>query len=141
MADIRFNSGKRMIVNGRLAAGVTTLRACLIYGTKTGITEDMDDVAEIDAVTSVVVGTERITLANVVVTTDMTDNRAEIDCDPFSFAANAGQTALGCLIYDEGGGTDATRVPIGFFDTNFGAGIAMDGGLNVTIPTELFYVS
>ena len=142
MAQFAFNSGKKLIAEGKANAGVTTLRAVLVYGTKTGITEDMDDLAEIDAVTSVVLSTERVTITSVTVTTDFTDNRAEIDCAAFAFAADAGQSALALILYDATTNTnDTTRIPLAFFDTNFGAGIAMDGGLNVTIPTELLYVS
>src|SRR5215207_9258635 len=132
MAQFAFNVGKTLVVQGKANAGVTTLRAACIYGTKTGI----------NAVTSVVLSTERVTLTSVTVTTDQTDNRAEIDCAAFAFAADAGQTALAIVIYDATTNTDdTTRIPVAFFDTNFGAGIAMDGGLNVSIPTELLYVA
>jgi len=142
MAQIVFNSGKKILQEGKILASATNLRAVLVYGTKTGITEDMDDLAEIDAVTSVVLSTERVTITGVTAVTDFTDNRVEIDCAAFAFAADAGQTALALILYDATTNTsDATRVPIAFFDTNFGAGIAMDGGLNVSIPTELLYVA
>ena len=142
MAQFAFNVGKTLIVQGKANAGVTTLRAVLIYGTKTGINEDNTTLAVIDAITSVVLSTERVTLTSVTVTTDQTDNRAEIDAAAFAFAADAGQTALALVVYDATTNTDdTTRIPIAFFDTNFGAGIAMDGGLNVTIPTELLYVA
>jgi len=142
MAQFAFNVGKTLVVQGKANAGVTTLRAACIYGTKTGINEDLTTMAAIDAVTSVVLSTERVTLTSVTVTTDQTDNRAEIDCAAFAFAADAGQTALAIVIYDATTNTDdTTRIPVAFFDTNFGAGIAMDGGLNVSIPTELLYVA
>jgi hypothetical protein len=142
MAQFAFNVGKKILVEGKVNAGATTVRAVLVYGTKTGINEDLATVAAIDAVTSVVLSTERVTLTSITVTTDQTDNRAEIDCAAFAFAADAGQTALALVLYDATTNTDdTTRIPIAFFDTNFGAGIAMDGGLNVSIPTELLYVA
>lgn len=141
MADLKFNTGKLAIVQGKLNQGSTTLRACIISGAKP-TDPDLATVAAVDAVTNVVVGTERITLTSVTATNDTTDDRTEIDAAAFAFAAVAGVTALGLLLYDATTNTDdTTRIPIAFFDTNFGAGIAMDGGLNVTIPTELLYVS
>jgi hypothetical protein len=142
MAQFAFNVGKLEIAKGRANAGSTSLRACLIYGTKTGIVATLTTMAAIDAITSVVLSTERVTIASVTAIADQTDNRAEIDAATFAFVADAGQVALALVLYDATVNTDdTTRTPIGFFDTNFGAGIAMDGGLNVTIPTELLYVA
>jgi hypothetical protein len=144
MAQFCFNVGKTLIVQGKANAGVTTLKAALVYGTKTGINEDLTTMQAVEDVTSVTLNGvgNRPTLTSVTVTTDQTDNRAEIDCAAFSFAADAGQSALALILYDATTDTnETTRIPIAFFDTNFGAGIAMDGGLNVSIPTELLYVA
>jgi hypothetical protein len=43
-------------------------------------------------------------------------------------------TALALVIYDATTDTsDATRIPLFYYDTGFGAGLPMDGGLNVTV--------
>jgi hypothetical protein len=42
------------------------------------------------------------------------------------------------IIYDASTDTtDTTRLPVAFYDTGFGAGLPIDGGLNVTVTDFL----
>ena len=143
MAEVAYNSGKLAAVQGRLNAGSTVLRAVVITGTKTGASDpDLATMAAIDAVTGVGLGTERVSIASVTAAADNANDRVNIGAATFNFAAAAGVTALALVIYDATTDTnDTTRIPVGFFDTNFGSGIPMDGGLQVTVPTQLFRVT
>lgn len=134
MAEVVYNRGKFRIFDGLLDLSGTSLRACYISGTKTGADDvDLDTVQDLDAVTSVVVAADRATPGTQTVAQDDTGNRAVAGCANFTFPASAGVTALALVMYDEGGGTDATRHLISFHDTGFGAGLPVDGGLNVTV--------
>jgi hypothetical protein len=108
----------------------------LITGTKTGASNpDLATMAAIDAVSGVGLHTERVALANKTVNQDDTNDRANVSADTVAFAASAGVTALALVIYDHaGGGTDSSRFPLMFDDTNFGAGLPLDGGLDVNLP-------
>jgi hypothetical protein len=134
MAEVVYNRGKQRIMTAQFDLDGTSLRACYISGTKTGASDpDLDTVADLDAVTSVVVSGDRATPGTQAVAQNDTNDRGEADCANFSFPAAAGVTALALVLYDEGGGTDATRHLLAFYDTGFGAGLPVDGGLNVTI--------
>jgi hypothetical protein len=138
MAEIVYNRGKFRIMTAAFDLDGTSLRACYISGTKTGADDpDLDTVADLDAVASVVVSADRATPGTQTVTQDDTNNRANVDCANFSFPAAAGVTALALVFYDEGGGADATRHLLSFYDTGFGAGLPVDGGLNVTVNDYL----
>lgn len=90
--------------------------------------------AAIDAVGTVAFHSQRVTLTGVTLTTDTTNDRVNIDSADISFTASAGVTALALIIYDATTDTsDATRIPMFFYDTGFGAGLPIDGGLNVTV--------
>jgi hypothetical protein len=139
MAAVVYNVGKTRIAAGDIALDTGDLRMALITGTKTGASNpDLATMAAIDAVSGVGFHTERITLASLSVTQDDTNDRANVDAGNPAFAASAGVTALAAVIYDNAGaGADSGRFPILFDDTNFGAGIPLDGGLNVTISDWL----
>jgi hypothetical protein len=136
MAEIVYNRGKTRILAGDTPLDSADLRMLIIVTSKTGADEpDLDTVADLDAVGTVAIHSERVALAAESVTQDDTNNRANADATtPVVFAAAPGVSALAAVIYDEGGGTDATRHLVSFHDTNFPK--AMDGGLNVNIPTE-----
>lgn len=137
MAEVAYNRGKTRIAAGDTQLdGGSDLRMLLVTGTKTGADDpDLDTVADLDAVAGVGIHTERVALTGESVVQNDTNNRADIDANTVAYAVSAGVTALAAVIYDEGGGTDATRHLVGFFDTNFGAGKSLDGGLNVNIPS------
>jgi hypothetical protein len=125
VAEVAYNAGK-----ARLLAG-----AAAVITSKTGASDpDLATMAAIDAVGTVAFATQRVTLTGVSVTTDNANDRVNLDSADFSFSAAAGVTALAVIIYDATTDTnDTTRIPLFFYDTGFGAGLPMDGGLNVTV--------
>lgn len=135
MAEVVYNIGKTRIAAGDLALDTGDIRALVIITSKTGASDpDLGTLAAIDAVGTVAFHTERLTLTGLTVTQDNTNDRVNVDAANLSFAPAAGVTALALLIYDNAaGGTDSVRYPIAFYDTGFGAGLPMDGGLNITI--------
>lgn len=135
MADILYNVGKARIVAGAIPNAAANLRAVVVTTSKTGADNpDLATMAAIDAVGTVALGAERVTLTGVTQATDNANDRVNWDSANFAFAAVAGATALAVIIYDATTNTDdTTRIPIGFYDTGFGAGLPMDGGLNVTV--------
>lgn len=144
MAEVVYNTGKEKITTNALPNAATNLRALLISVNKTGASDpDVATVAAIDALNSgaTVLTTQRVTLASVTKTSGATLNtndRVEWDCADFAFTGVASVSALALVIYDEGGGADATRIPIAYYDTGFGGGIDITGGLNVTIGANGF---
>jgi hypothetical protein len=135
VAELAYNVGKTRIAAGDTPLDSADLRMAIITGTKTGVDNpDLATMAAIDAVSGVGIHTERVALASLTVTQDDANNRANADAGNVTFAAAAGVTALAAVIYDHaGGGADSARFPISFHDTNFGAGVPMDGGLVVNI--------
>lgn len=135
MAELVYNTGKAALANGRIANGATNLKAVNVITSKTGADNpDLTTMADIDAVGTVALHTERVALTSVTVTADNANNRANIDCGNITFAAAAGVTSLGLIIYDATTDTsDSTRIPVAFYDTGWGAGLPMDGGLVVTV--------
>ena len=133
MAETVTNRGKYTVFNSSIPA--LTLRMCYFTGTQVGTADpDLNTVADLEAVSGVTVGAERVALASVTVTEDDTNNRVNVDAANLSFGAIAA-TAQGVAIYDEGGGTDATRPIIAIYTTGFP--VVMDGGLNITITDWL----
>lgn len=135
MTEVAYNVGKGRIVAGAIVAGSTNLRAVPIITSKAGAADPtLTTVAAVDAVGTVALHSQRLTLTSVSVTVDQANNRVNIDSADLSFAAAPGVVALALLIYDATTDTsDTTRIPIGYYDTGFGSGLPMDGGLNVTI--------
>jgi hypothetical protein len=135
MAEVVYNVGKDKVRAGAIVSGSTNLVAVMIKTSKTGASDpDLATVAAIDAVGTVAFATERKVLSSVTITVNNTNDRVDIDCADIVFAADAGVTALAMLIYDKTVDTnDTTRIPIAYYDTNFGAGIPMDGGVSVTV--------
>lgn len=136
MAETVTNRGKTRILAGDTPLDTADLRMCVFTGTQTGVNDpDLNTVSDLDAVAGVAIHAERVALANKTVTEDDTNNRANADCDAVVFAASAGVTAQGVAVYDEGGGTDATRHIISIHTTNFPQ--PMDGGLTVNVADWL----
>lgn len=135
MAEVTYNAGKARLLAGAITAGSTNLRAALIITSKTGASDpDLATMAAIDAVGTVALHSQRVTLTSVTVTTDNTNDRVNIDSADISFSASAGVTALAMVIYDATTDTsDSTRIPLFYYDTGFGSGVPIDGGLNVTV--------
>lgn len=139
MAEVVYNIAKHQLVTGALVIGTTPLKACVVLTSKTGADNpDLATMAAIDAVGTVALGAERVALTSVTSTQDNTNDRDNIDSANFAFAAVAGAVALAIIIYNAATDTsDATRTPVAFYDTGFGAGLPMDGGLNVTVTDFL----
>lgn len=131
MAESITNRGKFRLTTGN-ATGAISWRAGLITGTQTGVHSlTLNTVADLDAVTSVGIHTERVTPGSVTVTEDDGNNRVNVDSANLTFAAAPGVTAQGLFFYDEGSGTDATRDLISVHTTGFPQPV--DGGLNITV--------
>lgn len=131
MAESITNRGKFRLTTGN-ATGAIVWRAGIIIGTQTGVHSlTLNTVADLDAVTSVSIHTERLTPGSVTITEDDANNRVNIDCANLIFAAAPGVTAQGLFFYDEGNATDAGRDLISVHTTGFPQ--PMDGGLNVTV--------
>jgi hypothetical protein len=135
MAEVVYNVGKTRIAAGDTPLDTADLRMLIVITSKTGADNpDLATLAAIDAVGTVAFHSERVALASLTVSQDDGNNRANADAGNVTFAAAPGVTALAAIIYDHaGGGSDSLRFPIAFYDTNFGAGVPMDGGLVVNI--------
>jgi hypothetical protein len=97
--------------------------------------QDLNTMADLDAITGVSFHSERIALASETVTEDDTNNWALFDSADVVYAAAPGVTARGVAVYSEGGGTDATRTLISVHTTGFPQ--PMDGGLTVATPNGI----
>lgn len=112
--------------------GAADLRMLVFTGTQTGVTNpDLHTVADLDAVASVAIHSERIALTSITTTEDDTNDRAALDSADVTFAAAPGVTAQGVAIYDNTGGVDSSRDLIAVYITNFPQ--PMDGGLIVQV--------
>lgn len=133
MAETTTNRGKTRVLAGDTPLDTADLRMLIFLGTQTGVNDaTLNTVADLDAVAGVSIHTERIALTTKTVTEDDANNWAAADCDNVVFAAAPGVTAQGAAIYDEGGGTDATRFVVSVHTTGFPQ--PMDGGLTVNTP-------
>lgn len=130
MADVVYNRGKYRFTNTGVPG--LTIRAAVFTGTATGADAlTLNTVADLDAVTSVAIHTERLTPASITVTEDDANNRVNIDCANLVFAAAPGVTAQGLVFYHEAAAADASRELLTCHTTGFPQ--PMDGGLNVTV--------
>lgn len=134
MAETVQNRGKLLLVSGNITT--RDLRMCYWTGTQTGTADpDLNTVADLEAVAGVSVAAERVALTSVTATEDDTNNRVNVDSANVAFTAAPGVTAQGVAIYDEGSGTDATRLLLGTYSTGFPQ--AVDTGLTITIADFL----
>lgn len=134
MAETVTNKGKYLL--STVGINNLTVRACIFTGTATGTNNpDLDTVADLDAVTSVNIHTERLTPGSITVTEDDANDRANIDCANLTFAAAPGVTAQGLAFYHEVSAADASRQLISIHTTGFPQ--PMDGGLTVTVADFL----
>ncbi len=136
MTTVWYNIGKTRVGQGLTVLDGGDIRMLLVITSKAGATDpDLATLAAIDAVGTVAFHTERVVMGTLAVTQDNTNDRANVTAGNVTFAAAAGVTALGYIIYDNAaGGADSARYPLVFDDTNFGAGIPLDGGLVVQLP-------
>lgn len=138
MAEVMYNRGATRILAGDSPLDSADLRMLLIAGASLPAgwnNPDLNTVSDLDAVTDVVLHTERIALSGKTVTQDDTNNRANADAAAVVYAAAPGVTARAAIVFDEGGGTDSTRYLICGSSTGFG--VPIDGGLTVNIADWL----
>jgi hypothetical protein len=134
VAETTTNRGKYRTLLALI--GAADLRMLVFTGTQTGVNDpDLNTVADLDAVTSVAIHSERIALSSVVATEDDVNNRGAADCADITFAAAPGVTAQGVAIYDHTGGADNARDLIFIYTSNYPQ--PMDGGLVVQIADIL----
>ena len=134
MPSVTYNRGAARIMECALSTTALDLRAALVTGTVTGVdNRDLDTVAAIDALNSSAtnIHSERVALTGEAAVEDDANDRANVDAANITFAAAPGVTATALIIYDEGGGTDATRWLVMGVTTGFPQPV--DGGLNVTV--------
>jgi hypothetical protein len=133
MAETVTNRGATRLLAAALAGTALDLRMCAFTGTAVGVHDrTLNTVADLDAVTSVAIHAERLTLAGEAATEDDANNRGVASYTPAAeFAASPAVTAQGVAIYEEGA-SDAARNLIGVYTTGFPQ--PMDGGLTVSNP-------
>jgi len=138
MAVCTYNRGADTIMERALSTTALDLRCALVTGNITGVVDqDLNTVADVDALNAGAtnIHATRVALTGEASTEDDTNNRANVDAADIVFGASAGVTALGALIYDEGGGTDATRDLV--WGMSFATGQPVDGGLTLTVADFL----
>lgn len=135
MAEVAYNRGLTRIAAGDTPLDTADLRMLLIVGASLPAgwdNPDLNTIADLDAVSSLDIHTERVAMSSLTVTQDDTNNRANADAGNVSFAAAPGVTARAGVIVDyAGGGADNARYLICATSTGFPQ--PLDGGLNVTI--------
>jgi hypothetical protein len=135
MAEFVTNRAKLSIGNGDTPLDTADLRMAYVVGAGvSGISlatfQDLNFVSELDAIASVTISTERLTLTGEAVAEDDTNNWALADFDNATFGAVA-ETAEGVIIYKEGA-SDAARELLYMSTTGFPQPV--NGGLNVNTP-------
>lgn len=134
MAECVTNRGAHVLMNAALTGTAVDLRMAIVTGSATGLVDrSINTVADIDALNAGAtnIHAERVALTGESSTESDANNRANVDAANISFAAAPGVTAVGLIIYNEGGGTDGTRDVVAIYTT--GLPQPVDGGLSVTV--------
>ncbi|WP_047893256.1 hypothetical protein [Micromonospora sp. RV43] len=136
MAETVTNRGKYRALAALLASLGANAQMIVFTGTQTGVNNpDINTVADLDAVASVNIHGERLSLAGGSVAEDDDADRASLDYANLTYAAAPGVTAQGVALIDGSGANDSARDVLIVFTTNFPQ--PMDGGLNVSIADLL----
>ena len=136
MAVVTYNRGADRIMECALTSAALDLRCALVLGSTTGvIDQDLDTVADIDALSGVSLHSERIAATGEASTQDDTNNRANVDMGDFVFAPSVGVTALGAVVYDETTGADSGRELV--WGMTFAVAQPIDGGFTLGIADLL----
>jgi hypothetical protein len=141
MGVATYNAGADLIMERALSTTALDLRAAHVEST-TGATDianlvstsaraSLNTVADVEALTNISVHADRVALTGEASTEVDGSNWAEVDSADVVFPSAAGVTAWGWIVYDEGGGTDATRTVI--YGQSFASGQPVDGGLTVQV--------
>lgn len=125
MAQTATNKAKQLFATGAIVPGTTDLRMGLLK-TLAGHTNvpDLNTVADMEAhadfaeyTTSESASYARVALTGEAATEDDTNDRSNIDANDVSFGAlETGGTIVGCFIFDQAGGADASRNLIAVYD-------------------------
>lgn len=144
MSDIVYNRFKYRSVTGATVVGTADFRMLLLETTAAGAFDpDLDSVADLLAVGSVAELTAtnyaRAALAgeSAGAGPDDTNNRVNVDFTDQVFtslgvAAGTDGSVVAAVIYDEGGGTDASRWLVSYHDSGFPV---VTNGQNFTVAT------
>lgn len=138
MAETVTNRGKYRAMLALLNALGANAYMGVIVGNATGVNSaTINTVADLDGLNAGAtnIHTERKALTGGAATEDDANSRAAMDFADVSFAAAAGVSALGVFLFDNSGGTDATKDVIAIYTTGFPQ--PMDGGLNIAIADLL----
>lgn len=138
MAECVYNRGAHTLMNAAVTGAAVDLRMAAVTGNVTGLIDrTLNTVSDVDGLNSGAtnIHSERIALTSEASTEDDANNRANVDAANVAFAPAASTTAVGVVIYHEGGGTDATRALVAGYTTGFP--LAMDTGLTVVISDFL----
>lgn len=149
MADVVYNIAKARMASGSLDWDTTDIR-CLLIGTNANTpaqmyNPDLDTVQALLALAGIAelatTGYSRRTVGTRTVTEDDANDRANLDAGSITWTAigTGAEAARALVIFEEGGGTDATRNLISFHDTNFPK--TLNGGdLTVNTPNDVIRV-
>lgn len=142
MADTVFNQWKYRTVHGDVDITTADPRILLLETTAAGAFDpDLDTITALLAVGGVAEFTganyARGTIDGEAATLDDANNRANVDftAEVFANLGVAGGTdgsVVAIVIYEEGGGTDGTRIPISYHDSNLPV---VTNGQNLTVDT------
>lgn len=142
MADKVYNRFKYRNAHGDTIIGTADFRMLLLETTAAGAFDpDLDSVADLLAVGGVAELTAtnyaRGTLAGEAVAVDDANDRANADFTDQVFAtlgvaAGTDGSVVAAVVYDEGGGADATRWLVSYHDSGFPV---VTNGQNLTVAT------
>ena len=123
MSSTFTNKAKYLFATGAIVPGTTDLRMGLLK-TLTAHTNvpDLNTVADMEAHADFaeltgVASYARVALLSEAATEDDTNDRVNIDCSDVAFGTlETGGTIVGCFIFDQAGGADASRNLIAIYD-------------------------
>lgn len=146
MSQIAYNIFKNRLASGLFVAGTTPVKMLLLKTTAAGaFNPDLTTVTAVLAVGGVAecdfTNYARKTLASVTTAVDNTNDRANVDAaNPVESSAGGAtnNTPVAALLYDATTDTnDGTRIPMLYFDTNFGSTATNGADLTITIADFL----
>lgn len=131
MAEVVYNRAKLRIGQGLTVLDSSTLRVLVLRIAPIGVTDP--DLTTITALLAVATAAEasgtgytRKVITGASGTQNNTADRADFDAADVTWVGANWGNFTAVVFYDEGGGTDATRYPLLYSDTN--AGFATNGG-------------
>lgn len=142
MTEVVYNRGKARLLNGSSTWGTADLRLLIISGASVpagAYDPDLNTVTDLLGVSGVTemagTGYTRKALTTEAVTEDDTNNRAVLDADDITWTGLDAGVLRAAVVYDEGGGTDATRHLISYHDSNFPK-TSNGGDMTIQVPVS-----